>query len=88
MWHVSVSIWNQSAMLHPDRWNSKQRKIAELVLRAALRGVGTGKRMREERAEMTVQYRKFLSADELRLLPQDKLPNQWTDHDKIRGDPV
>ena len=56
------------------------------LVRTTLSGVGEGGLIWDETdLEITIQARRWLRDDELRLLPQHKLPEHWTAEDERRA---
>lgn len=85
MWHVSVAWQTRQGPVPLDKLSFDQRLRLYRLARATLNAVGAGNAFpfEEEFLKTTVQRRKLLSADEIRILPASKLPSRWSGHGEL-----
>ena len=81
MWHVSVSIPDENgAPLLVSTWSYFQMRQAAKRIYYALLGVGIKGSDVPVIGQVTLQSRRLLTEEEIKMLPQDKLPNSFADH--------
>jgi len=82
VWHVSVSYLGWPAA----NWSRAIRRRASDLIRGSLRRVGEGPLMWEDAdLVITMQAKRWLNDAEVKLLPQHRLPELWTEEDERRA---
>lgn len=88
MWHVSISVADRNGFPLPTlQWSSTRKRYAAKRILRALYGVGRAGSDVVQMCGITLQSRRLFTPEEIALLPQDKLPDSFSEHPEPRFGP-